>query len=278
MDIINILPAPIWSAIFAALSALAVVTVTNRNNDKRLKVQLEHDATEKKKERIWALQKQIYLEAAENLTKTTHLLYSIPEREIAGNATSLDMDDFSSSAVKLQLVAEPIAAEMANKLISAYSEVTLNIINEISALKSAVNDIKISNEFYNKSQTHIARILSDMEKLRETGVPDQVKMNQLIFSFNFHSDQASVYSDDQNTAYRKFATAQRKYILKLKSEFLKVNDIQIPLIIQIRTDLGVSTNIKVFSDLMKNQYKEISDAADRVLEDYDKKISQELDL
>lgn len=74
MEIVNYfkgVPDVIWSGVIGALVALAGVMLSNKGNSKRLNSQLQHDATEKTKERINTLRREVYLQAVECIEATS---------------------------------------------------------------------------------------------------------------------------------------------------------------------------------------------------------------
>ena len=66
VDFLTSIPGTVWSGFIGALIALSGVLISNRNNTERLRIQLEHDAAEKQRERITALRRDVYLCAMES--------------------------------------------------------------------------------------------------------------------------------------------------------------------------------------------------------------------
>lgn len=109
-DLISFLqsiPDVIWSGLIASVLTLSGVLISNSSNTSRLKLQLQHDAGQKTTERIAALRRDVYLQAAEELTKANTYLGSLSQIDLAKTNASEGMQGFFGAAAKLQLVAEP---------------------------------------------------------------------------------------------------------------------------------------------------------------------------
>ncbi len=59
------------------------VLISNGSNTKRLKLQLQHDANEKTKERTAALRREVYLRAVEELVKANAHLATLPQLDLS---------------------------------------------------------------------------------------------------------------------------------------------------------------------------------------------------
>ena len=71
---VQTIPDVIWSGLIASVLTLGGVLISNRSNSSRLKLQLRHDAEQKTTERTASLRRDVYLEAAEQLTKANAYL------------------------------------------------------------------------------------------------------------------------------------------------------------------------------------------------------------
>jgi hypothetical protein len=63
--VIDLLPEVVWAAIISSLIAWFGVFLQNRNETKRNKLRLEHDAIQRDKEREMGLRREVYLGAKE---------------------------------------------------------------------------------------------------------------------------------------------------------------------------------------------------------------------
>src|SRR4051794_30236818 len=87
-------PDVIWSALIASLLTLSGVLVSNWSNTNRLKLQLQHDAHEKSKERVSTLRRDVYLRVAEELVRANAHLGSLPQLDLVKTNFAAGLLDF----------------------------------------------------------------------------------------------------------------------------------------------------------------------------------------
>jgi transcriptional regulator of NAD metabolism len=102
------IPLALWVAIgavvFAPIISLAGVILSNRNVRKNLKIQLDHDAEERDRERKMTLRREVYLETAVAMTHVNQVLARAwnPESDI--NAVASEFADDLSKLAKVHIV------------------------------------------------------------------------------------------------------------------------------------------------------------------------------
>jgi len=104
------IPDVIWSGLIASMLTLGGVLISNGSNTNRLKLQLQHDANEKTKERTATLRREVYLRAAEELVKANAHLATLPQLDLSKTNLGDGLQGFFSATARLQLIAEPKTA------------------------------------------------------------------------------------------------------------------------------------------------------------------------
>src|SRR5262245_53109824 len=80
LDLLKFIPDVVWSGIIASLLTLSGVLISNKSNTARLRMQLNHDAEQKERDRKATIRREVYIRAAEELVKAnTHL---VPSRKL----------------------------------------------------------------------------------------------------------------------------------------------------------------------------------------------------
>lgn len=251
------IPGVIWSGLIASVLTLGGVLIANRSNTNRLTLQLQHDATEKSKERTATLRRDIYLQTTEELTKVSAHLAGLPQLDFTKTNLAEGMQGFFSAAARLQLVAESQTTLLVNALVGEYAELILRLLTHFSPVHNAKSNIQIADNFYNNEQSEITRILSEISKLNESGTPASQVFCALESSFNFHKDQANKYSRESNLAweqYNQHNLAFQKYLL---IQLRDISSKQIPVLIALRKDLGFTSNLIELEEQMQRQWTRI---------------------
>lgn len=142
------IPGVIWSGVVGAALALCGVLVSNRGNTARLRIQLDHDAREKGKERTAALRRDVYQRVVEELVKANVHLAGLPSLDPTKVNIGEGLQGFFSTAARLQLVAEPKTALLMNTLVSEYGELLIDLMAELMPVHAAQSDIQIADRQY----------------------------------------------------------------------------------------------------------------------------------
>lgn len=159
VDLLRSIPDVVWSGVIASTVTLTGVVVLDRSNTARLKIQLQHDAQENAKEHTATLRREVYLSAAEELTRANSYLAGLSQTDLSKTNAADGLKDFFAAAAKLQLVAEPKTAMLVNQLVASYGELALQLMVRLLPLQKARSDIAISDDFYNKFQGELTRVL-----------------------------------------------------------------------------------------------------------------------
>lgn len=248
------IPDVIWSGVIASILTLSGVLISNRSNTNRLKLQLQHDANEKAKERIATLRREVYLRTAEELAKANAHLATLPQLDLAKANLADGMQGFFSAAARLQLVAEPKTALLVSQLSSEYGELIFKLMPHLIPVSQSKIDIQISDDHYTKAQNDVTRILAEMAKARESGKSDPHVLQALDSNFKFQQSQVRQYADDRNTAWSNFNQQSQAFQRYMLAQLKDIGAKQIPVLVEIRRDLGLTGDLVEIEAHMKSQW------------------------
>jgi hypothetical protein len=257
LSLLQSVPDVVWSGIVASVLTLSGVLLSNRSNTHRLRIQLQHDAAEKAKERTATLRRETYLRAAEELVRLNAYFAGLPQVDISKINPSEWMQGFFTTAARLQLVAEPKTALLVNKLAAAYAELVFTVMTAIRPVADAKSDIGIADALYDKSQAEVNRLLAEITKQRESGQPNQEVVSALRQSFDFQQSQAAKFAADRSAAWTRFNAASALFQKTLLIEVRDLGMKQIPVMVEIRRDLGLTGDLSEIEAFMREQWKKM---------------------
>ena len=253
------IPDVFWSGIIGAVLALSGVLISNRSNTTRLRIQLQHDANEKAKERTASLRREVYLRTVEELVKANSHLASLPNLDPTKVNLGDGLQGFFSAAARLQLVAEPKTALLVNKLVGEYGEFVIDLLALLQPVHAARSDIQIADSHYTRVQSEVTRVLGELTKINESGNPNSAAFQGLGRSFDFHQGQSSKFASDSKAAWSRFNKAnivfQRAVITKLRDLAPR----QVPVMIELRRDLGLNGQMDELEAQMRQQIQRMED-------------------
>jgi hypothetical protein len=259
------IPDVVWSGLIASALTLSGVLISNRSSTHRLRIQLQHDASEKSKERTANLRREVYLTTAEELTKANAHFASLPQLDLAKTNAAVGLQGFLAAAAKLQLVAEPHTALLMNGLVATYGELLLRVIARLMPLQKARIDISINDDMYNKAQAEVTRVLAEVAKFNEAAKVDDIVFGALQRALTSYREQAESYSAARSRAWDDFNHLNVEFVWQLLTDMQLVGEQQIPVLIEIRRDLGLTSDIEEFRKQMDANWKRMSRQIDMLL-------------
>lgn len=265
LNLLRSIPDVVWSGVVASVLTLSGVFLSNKSSNNRLRIQLEHDAAEQSKERTASLRREVYLVAAEELTKAQSRLAALPQSDIAKTNPADGLQGFFAAAAKLQLVAEPKTALLVNQLTGSYGELLLKLITRLLPLQEAKSDISINEDLYNKAQAEVTRVLAQMARFNEAAQVNEAVFRALERAFDAYQSQANTYAAARNVAWDKFNRLNVEFCRQLLIDMRSLSEQQIPVLIEIRRDLGLTAELGAFREQMEVQWNKMAAQFDTML-------------
>ncbi|VVM64955.1 hypothetical protein PS645_01470 [Pseudomonas fluorescens] len=254
VQLIKIVPDVIWSAILASVITLFGVMLSNRGNTARLKLQLDHDATEKAKEKISDLRRDVYLKVSEDIENTNLSLSEMANRDFTDLNFTKELQLISGSIARLRLVAEPKTSILAGNLGVEFGSLFLKLLPQLAVIQDARTDIGINQSLHESSSGDVSRVVQEMNRLKEEGRQDRMVFQNLQGSYEFHSNQTQQYADAVALAYERLNAALREYSMKLFPEMKELSKLQLKVMVAIRADLGIACDVANLQRQLERQW------------------------
>lgn len=156
-----------------------------------------------------------------------------------------------------------------------YGEVALSLTEQLIPVSESKSDITINDEFYNKAQAEIIRLTNEMRKINESGKPDQTVMDALSESFDFQMDLAKKYADETAIAWRKFNHYNIAFQKQLLISMKEISSRSMPMMIEIRRDLGLAGDLLELEAQMKQQWARLEISLNKLIINLEKQLAEE---
>lgn len=270
LQVFNGVPAIVWSGLFAASFALGGVLISNSGNNRRLRIQLRHDAAEKSKDRVTNMRREVYLKAVEDMTAASQHLGSLPQRDIIESDLTLDMQGFFSSCAKIQVIAEPDTALKVGRLGAYYGELMLKLMVKVGPLQTARSEVKIRTKIYEESVGESKRILAAISRHQESASSDNSVYAALVEAYEFQSGMVNKYAEEMKGAWDVFNELLSVFNRGLMEDMAELSIHHLPVLVAIRQDLGLSSNVSEHNEQLKNHQERISKAMTKAMDELSK--------
>ena len=241
-----------------SVTTLCGVWIANRNNFNVVRIQMEHDAKEKAIERTQGLRRLVYLEAVEQLTIANNHLASFSQKDPTKENLTDGFQGFMKAAAKLQLVAEPTTALLVNELVGLYGELIIRLMARIMPLYEIRSEIEIFDDLYTQNQVQFTRVLGKMTDFNESAQINDRVFNALSRSAERYNEEASKYAAKTQQARADFNKLNIELSKQLFLEMKDVGEKQMPVLIAIRKDLGLSAELDAFCKQLQEQQNRFS--------------------
>ena len=269
LGVLNSIPIIIWSVAVGSLITLGGVLISDRNHTKRLKIQLAHDSELRAIERKATMRREVYLKAAEELVRANNYLGSLAQLDLTKTNIGDGLQNFFASFAKLGLVAEEETGKAINELVIAYSDVLFKLMIKVMPISEQKNQITIINKHYDEAQVEIKRLLAEMRHQNESVAQDEQVFNTLDASFKFQQKIAKDLTDERNECWNKVNEYTKKFALQLMDEMKVITDLQVPVMVGIRKELDIDTNIESYKELINSSTERVKEQLDNFLASLD---------
>lgn len=254
IEFMKTVPDVIWSGIVASAITLFGVMVSNKSNTSRLKLQLNHDASEKTKEKTSNLRREVYLKAIEDIEITNLHISNLANRDLTNLNLKPEIQVITGSIAKLRLVAEPKTSILAGELGVAFGALFLKLLPPLAVVQDARTDIEINNSFYDSSFAEASRIQRDMQKFNEEGRQDWDVYQTLEISYKFHFGQSQEYAVARARAHEIHVEKLQEFNAMLFPEMKELSKVQLKVMVAIREDLGIACDAADFQRQLERQW------------------------
>ncbi|WP_394168370.1 hypothetical protein [Saccharospirillum alexandrii] len=270
VEFLRSVPTVIWSVTLGSLITFLGVLVSNRNNRKRLEIQLSHDRELKAIERKVSIRREVYLSAVEELVKANNYLGSLAQVDLTKTNIAEGIQGFFISAAKLGLIAEHETGKALNDLMLAYSALSFRLLAKVSPITNLRVDIDIIDGHYEESQTEIKRIIAAMNNQNESGEPSKAVFEALNKSFEFHINRSKELTEERGQHWDKVNELTREFAIEVAQELKAISLLQTHVMVGIRKELDIETDVEFYKQQTLSSVEKVTKQLDEFISAMDK--------
>lgn len=239
LSLLSRVPAVIWSALLASALTLTGVMLSNRSNTRRLLTQLEYDATQKAKDRMATLHREVYLKLAEEMARASSFLGKISQLDPVKENIADGLAELFAVGAKAQLIAQPETSQLVTELTGRYGEIVMRLLGAVSPVHDFSTKIRIASEHIEKNHAEANRALAEMRQMNESGNPDPSRFQALHRSIDGSMKMADHFSTQRDEFWIGHMAANRDFNIALLEQMRTVGPLQAKTMAALRTELGL---------------------------------------
>jgi hypothetical protein len=259
------LPTIVWSGVIAALISLGGIVLSNWSTARRLRIQLEHDATEKLKDRLSVLRKEVYLQLYSDITAIQGHLGALSSKDPTSPEFGAPVQTANSQLAKVQLVGSDEVMRHASELQALYTESLFALMVAAKPLHELRIDIGLADQLYNQYLQEAQRVTNEITILNETGRPDPVKITALQRSFDSFRAQYTNYANERSASWDAYNASQSGFVDVLKEQIARVAPTQAKLMAALKNEIGVKTDVATLLNQIEANQTRMENAVKEVI-------------
>lgn len=241
------IPTVVWSGIVAAAISLGGVVLSNWSTARRLRMQLQHDSSEKLKDRLSALRKEVYLQLYNDITALQGHLGALSAKDPTSPEFATPIQAVLAQLAKVQLVGSAEVMAQASELSAGFAESLFHLMVAAKPMHELRTDIALADQSYNHSMQEAQRINSEMIAENESGCSNPARMAALQRSFENFRTQYESHRQERDEAWQRYNASHAGFLEVVKVQIRCVLPTQAKLMAALKNEIGVPTEA---SDLL----------------------------
>lgn len=252
---IDSVPNVIWSGVIAAVITLIGVLISNRGNTLRLHQQHQHEADQKRKERITNIRRELYLQVAADMGAALARISEFPTLDLRKENLVSSLIALNTTAAKCQLIAEQETARLLSNVVALIADLTHRKM------------VKAQEIFAFTLEAEHQESLRDEARRQSDALIEEQK--QVLDAEKFDDGRFTMLSDFYKQALARVAehsslmleAGERKLDLQIEFSFGALTDseailiAQIPLAVAFRKELELETDANALMQRSREGFK-----------------------
>lgn len=240
-DLVAQIPATFWGiiigSIFTLTATLGSMILTNRGNDRRLRLQLDQDRELKNREREMAMRKDIYLAAAEAASVGMIAVGQFSNLDIPDQKLTEKYLDKSPSIIKVHIIANEDTVRAVINFTSELSGAVLRLFAKRMPLvlqKQHISFLGGQIDTFREQQT---RMLELMNQYNLEGRDDPKRWDTIQGIFNFERSRIEETMRSVATLNASLNPQHLQFMEEVFKESITLGRLLTPALISIRKEL-----------------------------------------
>lgn len=271
-DIFRSIPGEVWGAAIALCS----VWISSKTNKTRLMMEIEANAEESEKQRKSDLRKEIYLEAAESLSRLIAHFSKLPSIDPANyeNDSPDEMLRFSGLSAKVRLIAEPNTSKLAGKVLTKYAGLHLQAIQMIFPLRDTISEKEETDHARESIADALEKTMAQIDALTRAGNESYSVFEPLTRDIDRLVEESNQLKAKSNDLNKQQIRQQHDYMRWLIERLKELDGVTIDLFVALRQELDIEGDAEEFRAISEQNNKELQTEFERLLEHVNSKIEE----
>jgi len=246
------IPAAFWGVVIGAFFSLGGVALTNRANDRRLRVQLAHDRDLRNRERELSLRKDIYLAAAEAVSAGLVAVGRFANLEIAFDKLTEEYVGKSPSIAKVHVIAREDTARAVATLTGELGATYMRLSAKRIPLIAQKQHLAFLAEQMAGFSRERDRMLELMKQYNLEGAADARRWGVIEKNFEFEQQRIAEITEQHSNLAKTIYLQQIEYAQECIGEVTRLSRLQLPALVAVRRELELPIDEAAYRKIIED--------------------------
>ncbi|MDA3917670.1 MAG: chromosome segregation ATPase [Deltaproteobacteria bacterium] len=190
-------------------------------------------------EREKSIKKEVYMEAAEALTKAQNMIANFTNLNASEETITAEFSSETGKIARVQIVGSGETVKAVTTIMSSIGAATLSLMLGRSPLMQRKNLIEIKEKQRDKSHAEVERYISIMKNLNLQGNTDKGLWNTINRSIDYENGQIDNYSKELESLWEIQNREHLEYAQKGMNTFFEVSALLPDAVLAVRKELDL---------------------------------------
>ncbi len=254
--------------------ALLTAILTNRNARKRQKIELQHQAVEREKERQHALKRETYIPIAEAATDAVAFVAQLPTIAADQLRTMAPLNELGRLASRSGLISPPAVQEALSKFHRQLQKIAMELVLERLAIEDVAGEIESAGLGIQIRLNRQREVQLRVEKHTDEGTGNMALVKGLIDESRHANEEATKLAMHQQALTAKKTQLEIALQKKAVEALLPVSELGQAVITAIRSDLGLPPNMEWLQKFSREAVADVSASLRSFHERFEKRAEE----
>lgn len=266
--ILERIPPALYGVMIGSLLTVIGVTLTNISNTKRLRIQHEHERNLENKARDLNLRRDVYMQAMEAISAGLVAVSRFSELNASSDELMHSYTDLSPKIGKVTIVGK-------NETIKAVATFNLELTGaflRLTATREKIKAVVQRIEFLDKEIQATQQQLDNLADSTEEDIEKNMKKtkDQIQKEYNATNKRLENLKAEYDSFENQFMSMQIDLVQECTSEVAKLDELLVPMIGLMRSELELPFNEKYYAKILKDGHEKQKEYLAEFFKDFQK--------
>ena len=217
---------------------------------KNLRIQLNHDRDQKKKDYDRAVKRDVYLGLAESISANLNLISGLANLDKEHADLFGTCEALQGQANKVHLVAGIDALSKLLVIQNAHGDAVMKLVAERNRMMELKNQMTAKRKAIEFQETQRDRYLEMVAMHQIDATPDTKRLTTLTDFFDFHNNKVIEIAKEHDLMRAKLLPWRAEFIEKCSKERVQLLNLLPPLVAALRHELGLEIDATQYTELL----------------------------